>query len=131
MTRRALWLSLIGLLVLTGCKEGVSTATGTVTFDGQPVAKGAITFVKQEGDLVREGAVIQDGRFQAKLPPGEYKIELNSQKVVGKRTQKGFDGKDEVLELTEELFPDRYNSKTTLTTKIAPGTNTVNLEATK
>jgi hypothetical protein len=36
-----------------------------------------------------------------------------------------------VLELTEELFPDRYNSKTTLTTKIAPGTNTVNLEATK
>ena len=109
----------------------MSTATGTVTFDGQPVAKGAITFVKQEGDLVREGAVIQDGRFQAKLPPGEYKIELNSQKVVGKRTQKGFDGKDEVLELTEELFPDRYNSKTTLTTKIAPGTNTVNLEATK
>jgi len=107
----------------------MSTASGTVTMDGEPVPKGMITFVKQDGDVAREGAIIADGRFVAKLRPGEYKIELNSQKTTGTRTQKGFDGKDEVVEMTAELFPERYNAKTTLTTKIGPGPNTVNLEA--
>ena len=128
MTRFAL-LALTGWFALVGCSDSAATVSGNVTMDGQPVAQGVITFVKQDGNLAREGAVIADGRFLAKLPPGEYKIELNSQKSVGTRTQKGFDGKDEVVELTAELFPDRYNAKTTLTTKIAPGPNTVNLEA--
>src|SRR5207248_667732 len=92
-----------GLLVcaiLSGCGESQGNVTGTVTMDGQPVSSGSITFVKAEGGQIREGAVIKDGGFQAKLPPGKYKIELSGQKVVGKRTQKGFDGKDEVIEVT-------------------------------
>jgi hypothetical protein len=128
MTRFAL-LALTGWFVLVGCRDSAATVSGSITMDGQPVAQGAITFVKQDGDLAREGAVIADGRFLAKLQPGEYKIELNSQKSMGTRTQKGFDGKDEVVELTAELFPDKYNAKTSLATKVVPGPNTVNLEA--
>lgn len=128
MSRFAL-LALAGWFFVVGCRDGMATASGSVTMDGEPVKTGTITFIKQDGDLAREGAVIADGRFSAKLKPGEYKIELNSQKTTGTRTQKGFDGKDEVVELTTELFPDRYNAKTTLTTKIVPGANTVNLEA--
>ena len=80
---------------LAGCGDGKSTVSGTVTLDGQPVPSGSITFVKQEsGSLVREGAVISGGKFEAAVPPGTYKLELNGQKVVGKRTQKDFDGKD-------------------------------------
>jgi len=121
---------LIGLSMLMGCGNEKSSVSGTVTFDGEPVKNGSITFVKPEGELVREGAVIRDGAFQASLPPGEYKIELAAQKVTGKRTQKGFDGKDEEVEETKELFPERYNTKTTLTRKINRGANTVNLNAT-
>src|SRR5438552_15350285 len=84
-------LVLVGLVALSsGCSDGKGIVNGTVTFDGQPVASGMVTFVKQGGELAREGAVIKDGSFQALVPPGKYKLELNAQKVTGKRTQKGF-----------------------------------------
>lgn len=120
----------ISLCLVIGCSEGKSSISGTVTFDGEPVKNGSVTFVKSEGELLRAGAVITDGAFQASLPPGEYKIELNAQKVVGTRKQKGFDGKDEEVPETKELFPDRYNTKTTLTKKIVRGANTVKLDLT-
>ena len=66
---------------------------------------GTIAFVKSEGELVREGAIVGRDLFSGHIPPGNYKVELNAQKVVGKRKQKAFDGKDEEVELTEELFP--------------------------
>src|SRR3982750_3330474 len=98
--------ALLAICLLTaGCSDGKSSVTGSVTLDGQPISQGAITFVKQGSVLTREGAVITGGAFHATLPPGEYKVELNAQKVVGKRKQKGFDGKDEELEITEEAFP--------------------------
>ena len=120
--------SLIGLALLLGCSDGKQPVSGTVTLDGKLVASGAITFSKQDGELAREGAVIQDGHFQALVPPGKYKIELNGQKVVGKRIQKGFDGKDEVLEITEELFPERYNTKTELSEEIKAAEKVIKLD---
>src|SRR6266436_3042426 len=62
--------ALLSLSLLLGCGDGKSSASGTVTFDGQPVASGTITFVKSDGELVREGAIIKDGAFQAHVPPG-------------------------------------------------------------
>jgi hypothetical protein len=114
---------------LSGCGNGKALVTGTVTFDGQPVASGMVTFVNDEvGKLVREGAVINQGTFETHLPPGRYKLELNAQKVIGKRKQKGFDGKDEEVELTDELFPARYNAQTELSEEIKPGSNTIKLD---
>jgi len=120
---------LIFLAALAGCGDGKSTVSGTVTLDGQPVPSGSIAFVKQEGgSLVREGAVISGGKFEAAVPPGTYKLELNGQKVVGKRKQKGMDGAEEEVELTDELFPPRYNTQTELTEEIKPGSNTLKLD---
>ena len=90
-----------------------------------------VTFVKAEGELVREGAVIQNGAFQAAVPPGKYKIELNAQKVIDKRKQKGFDGKEEEVEVTGELFPPQYNSETELIEEIKPGSNTLKFDLPK
>jgi hypothetical protein len=125
---RVFWLcfALVPFLALAGCSD--TTTSGTVTMDGQPVKSGAITFIKTEGELVRAGAVIRDGAFQAKLAPGKYRIELTGQKVIGTRKQKGFDGKDEEVELTEELFPERYNARTELSQEIRPGTNKIDLK---
>ncbi len=113
---------------LMGCGDGKGSVQGTVTFDGQPVANGTVTFVKTEGGLIREGAVIKDGSFQAHVPPGKYKIEVNAQKVVGKRRQKGFSGAEEEVELTEEMFPERYNTKTELSEEIKSGPNIIKLD---
>jgi hypothetical protein len=126
----ARFVTLLGAALLAGCGDGKSTVSGTVTMDGQPVASGAITFVKVDGELAREGAVIRDGSFQATLPPGKYKLELTGQKVVGKRKQKGFDGSEEEVEITAELFPERYNAKSELIEHIKPGANKIPLELT-
>jgi hypothetical protein len=120
--------ALVLFATLAGCGDGGSTAGGTVTFDGQPVATGTVTFAKSNGGLVREGAVITDGSFQAVVPPGKYKVEVTASKVVGGRKQKGFDGKDEEVELREETIPPRYNAETELAQEIKPGANTVTLE---
>ncbi len=117
------------LALLTGCGSGgPANVTGTVTLDGQAVPNGAVTFVMTEGGSGREGAVIRDGAFEAKLKPGRYRVELTGQKKVGTRRQKGFDGKEEEVVLTEELFPARYNLKSELHEDIKSGTNTIKLD---
>ena len=121
----ALFLSLAGC---GGAGGGKAAVTGTVTLDGQPVSAGTVTFVKSEGGAVREGAVVRDGAFEAKIPPGTYRVEVTGQKVTGKRKQKGFDGKDEELVITEEMFPARYNTQSELREEIKSGTNTVKLD---
>jgi hypothetical protein len=116
-----------------GCGDGKEGVRGAVTLDGQPVKTGTITFVSSEGSLIREGAVITNGAFTARVPPGKYKVELNAQHVVGTRKQLGFDGKEEELTLSEELFPDHFNSKTELTEVISSGGTiiTLNLKSKK
>ncbi len=109
------------LTCLASCGDRKETIQGTVTFDDQRVANGSIAFVSIEGEPIREGAVITDGQFVARLPPGTYRIELNAKRVIGTRKQIGFDGKEETLELTEELFPERYNVKSELKEVITPG----------
>jgi hypothetical protein len=121
-------LGLVLLASLAGCGDDKGSVTGSVTFDGQPVASGTITFVKSEGGLVREGAVIRDGSFETNLPPGRYKIEVSAQKVVSKRQQKGFDGTVEEIELKGEMIPEWYNAKTELSEEIKPGSNTLKLD---
>ncbi len=125
------WLAVVGFgaFLCAGCSDGKGKVTGSVTFAGEPVASGMVTFVRSEGQLVREGAVISQGSFQASLAPGKYQVELNGQKVKGTRTQKGFDGKDEVLEISEEMFPERYNRKTELVAEIKPGPNALKFDA--
>lgn len=119
---------LLACLVASGCSDGKSSVTGSVTLDGHPIASGAITFVRQGSELAREGAVITDGAFHATLAPGNYKLEVNAQKLVGKRKQKGFDGKDEEVEITEEAVPPRYNIQSELLQEIKPGASTLKLD---
>lgn len=120
---------LLGLPLIVGCGNSLGIVKGTVTLDGQPVPAGNVTFVKQdEANPAREGAVISNGKFQAKIPPGKYKLELNGQKVTGSRTQKNFDGNDDVLPLSSEMFPDIYNTQSTLIEDIKPGPQPIKLD---
>jgi hypothetical protein len=117
------------LASLCGCGGGgPSHVTGSVALDGRPVADGAVTFVMTEGGSDREGAVIRDGAFEVRLKPGRYRVELTGQKPVGTRRQKGFDGKEEEVKVTEQLFPERYNAKSELIETIMPGSNTIKLD---
>ena len=60
------------VLLLAGCGESLATVSGTVTFAGQPLAKGQIQFTPTSGAPV--GAPIVVGKYTTQLPPGEVTV---------------------------------------------------------
>jgi hypothetical protein len=116
----------LGILAAhAGCGDGKTSVEGTVSLDGQPIKAGSIVFVGEKPPL-REGGVITDGRFQTRLPPGTYVLELSGTRIAGTRKQKGFDGKEETIQEIEEVFPEHLRSG--LKQEITPGPNTVTLD---
>jgi hypothetical protein len=69
----------IGLLLLSGCGGGeeVTTLQGKVTYKGQPVTAGLINFMV-EGGRPQGGGIQSDGSYQFDLPPGDYKIRIDT-----------------------------------------------------
>lgn len=59
------------LLVAAGCGGSSAVVSGQVTYDGQPVENGAITFQPADGRGPSTGAQITGGRYQVRdVPPG-------------------------------------------------------------
>jgi hypothetical protein len=114
---------------LSGCgKPGVS---GRVTFDGQPVDGGAITFVQEGGvNAQRVGGQINDGKYNIsteKMPPGKYKVEIVWNKKTGKQLPNPNDAGTMVDE-TKQVIPIKYNSNSELSAEIKSGANTADFE---
>lgn len=65
-------MALCGLL-LVGCQRSTGvTVTGTVTFNGQPVPDGSITFSPADGKGPSAGGKIENGKYTVSdVPPGE------------------------------------------------------------
>jgi hypothetical protein len=78
------WISLAAVaLTLSGCGDAVNkkgvTITGTVTYDGQPVPKGYIQFLPEDGKGNNAGVEIHDGKFKAQnVTPGKNRIQISS-----------------------------------------------------
>ena len=57
--------------VLPGCGSAAATVSGEVTYEGQPVGDGYISFTPADGRGKDAGAPIANGRYiVANLPPG-------------------------------------------------------------
>ena len=62
-----------------GCSgDGPSTLVqGRVSFDGKPVAGGLINFQSAQGQPLG-GPIQADGTFEFALPPGDYKVRIDT-----------------------------------------------------
>ena len=82
--KQALILSIVaaGLSLTAGC--GSSTAvSGSVAFDGQPVANGAITFTPEDGTGPLVGGPITEGRYRIdQIAPGRKIVQVAGVKKV-------------------------------------------------
>lgn len=110
------------LLSLTGCaaKSDQGEVAGTVTFNGEPLKTGTIRFDPADGHTATANAIITDGKYTAKMPPGEKRIAISAQKVVGKK--KMYDTpQSPVVDLTEEMLPKQYNAQSDLKLTVAAG----------
>jgi hypothetical protein len=64
----------LGLATSTGCGTGTGTVSGHVTYKGQPIKKGTITFFPKAPKVRPAGGVIQDGKYSLEVPVGEVEI---------------------------------------------------------
>jgi hypothetical protein len=91
--------------------------TGTVTFDGQRVPVGDITFLPEEKEFGPDAGKIVDGQYRAKVKAGKKRVVIQaSRPVPGK---KGPMGEPAI----EDYVPARYSDrdKTELRAEVGEG----------
>lgn len=139
--RTQLTASLLIFLAL-GCGSGDTpraSAKGQVTFDGQPLKKGTITFQPMGANAGGSAsAEIVDGKYD--LPRGrgpgvgQHRVEVLAIRNNGqKRPAFAYPPdypleKREMVEGIEQYIPARYNHKSELTADVKAGDQTINFE---
>jgi hypothetical protein len=119
----------IALSVLSGCSDnGTGEVSGTITVDGVPVEKGAISFFPVNQKSPSAGGSIAGGKYVASnVPVGVAMVQIRVPKVVGKK--KLYDTPDSPYrDLLDESLPNKYNDKTELRFDVKPGKNEKNWE---
>ncbi len=96
---------LFALLAVTGCgKSGpvLAPVSGTVTFDGKPLAEGTLYFKTIETGAL-ESMTIKDGKFEGRAEVGERRVEVNAYQTKAL--------KDDLMkgEIKINLVAEQYN----------------------
>ena len=118
-------LSILALLLAGGCGDARrQSVEGTVTFEGQPLAEGHITFVPQgttHGPTA--GTEIKDGHFSIDREKGSFAGTFRVEIVAARETGRSFvdPTTDETVTEREQYLPAKYNSESELTAEIKEG----------
>lgn len=118
--KRGAFLLAAACVFLCGCGSSIDGVqlTGSVTFDGQPVETGKITFEPQQGGTMTI-ATITDGTYQ--LPserpatPGKYLVRITADRSTGRMI--GADSRSQEDQPAEEIvqyLPEKYNLRSQL-----------------
>ena len=84
--RRAGWLLLLPLAL--GCGQKVTIVTGNVTYEGEPVQDGYISFLPSEdGKGEGGGGRIRGGKYRAEVPPGSKRVQIQAGDQSGVRVK--------------------------------------------
>jgi hypothetical protein len=112
-------------LLAAGCGSGNVALNGDVSYDGQPIDDGTITFVSTSSgssDAGKASCHIENGKYKFEKDrgpaPGKYKVEITWLKKTGKKLPTG-DGepRDEKV----QSLPAKFNTQTTLTADVTSG----------
>ena len=111
-SRLALLLCL--LIVIVGCglgSDGKHTVRGNVTWNGQPLETGTITFFP-ESTAAPEAGKIVDGDFSFRCFPGTCRVVIRAER---------FSGMIESMNQPriEQYIPSKYNVDSTLTAEVS------------
>ena len=94
--------------------------TGQVTFDGQPVDVGSISFIPEGGSGRASGGVITDGKYDVPeekgVTAGAYRVEISWLKRTGKKLRDPESG--EMYDERREALPDKLRANSELTVEV-------------
>jgi hypothetical protein len=116
-TRPLLWLPTAAVcLLLAGCDSEPKTypVSGTVSFNGQPLKEGDISFHPSDPAVSADAGKILDGEFHFHAKAGAKRVEIRvSQVVPGRTTPMGGP-------LRLEIIPAQYNDESKLAAHVSP-----------
>ena len=112
--------------VLAGCGSSKYSGdkryplAGEVTFEGQPVDLGSISFIP-DGDKGRaSGGTITDGKYEVPeekgVPAGKYRVEIHWLKRTGRKLKDVESG--EMYDERREALPDKVHTNSELTVEV-------------
>ena len=116
---------------LAGCggssADGRLGLSGTVHFQGQPLAQGTIEFSASDGSQ-QTGGVIEQGKFSIPaaqgLKPGTYTVRISSIEEAGGGAAVEAPGPESMQAASKERIPADYNSASQQTVEVtADGPN--------
>ena len=108
---------LVGGCAKTDPRSRSFEVSGTVTFDGQPVADGGITLVSEDPTLASDAGSIKDGQFKFLASAGKKKVQIRASREIPQP------GPKNVLRdpKFEEYIPAKYHENTELEIEVVPG----------
>jgi hypothetical protein len=114
---------LIVLLCLAGCgrRGEMAEINGAVTYGGQPLRKGLVKFFPVDGKGRTAAGVVVDGRYSACIGLGQKNVQIEGFKVAGRGRAQPENPNSPMVDIEEQILPDRYNAKTELTCEITSG----------
>jgi hypothetical protein len=76
-------LGLLALALLGGCGRNSATVSGSVTYEGEPVAEGMVTLLPADGKGPSSGGAIVNGRYKVEnVKPGPKVVKVEAVKAV-------------------------------------------------
>lgn len=117
---------LLAMILSVGCgPSGPRTypVEGTISFDGQPIEEGYVTFAPQQRGETPVAGPIKAGKYALRVTEGDKRIEVQASQFVG--PENPIMG----LRAKEQYIPDRYNVESELkATVTADGENEFDFE---
>jgi len=105
---------------------------GAVKLDGEPVERGMITFISEDGQNVRTSGLINQGQYKISAYNGPMvginKVEIRSEKKTGRSIAKPGSTTGEQIDEVVEGVAERYNTKSREKLEIKAGANTKDYE---
>jgi hypothetical protein len=125
------------LFAAAGCGGGTGSVSGEVTYDGQPVKTGYVSFTPADGKGTAAAGPITDGRYSVeKVPPGPKVVKVEAADKAGpsiqtteelerfSRENKGKIGPSGIIS-SETIPPDAEGNNQPF--EVKPGAQTLNL----
>lgn len=100
--------SLTVVMILTGCEKPSDQVwiAGTVSYEGQPINSAMLNFYPPKGRATAV-PVTPGGKYEAQLPPGEYKVTVVESVTLPEGWQEGDDPPPPTIGL-----PQQYRQRT-------------------
>lgn len=122
---------------LLGCSSGDTVhqvdVSGKITIDGEPIPRGTITFIAEDGKTPTGGGIIEEGKYTAKVPPGEKIVMVLGNKLIGQEPESKDMPGSAMRNVYETVTPPAYNAHhlTPLRASITDSQENLDFELTK